>query len=58
MRERTALSNAPEGYLDFHDEYAELIAELAALGSSASPSRLERALERLQAAQEALALAA
>ena len=33
MREHAALSNAPEGYLDFHDEYAELIAELAALGS-------------------------
>ena len=32
MREQAALSNAPEGYLDFHDEYAELIAELAALG--------------------------
>ena len=32
MREHAALSNAPEGYLDFHDEYAELIAELAALG--------------------------
>ena len=28
MREQAALSNAPEGYLDFHDEYAELIAEL------------------------------
>ena len=33
MREQAALLNAPEGYLDFHDEYAELIAELAALGS-------------------------
>ena len=32
MREHTALANAPEGYLDFHNEYAELIAELAALG--------------------------
>ena len=33
MREQAALSNAPEGYLDFHDEYAELIAELAALAA-------------------------
>lgn len=32
--------------------------ELASLDASAPPSRLERALERLTAAQEALALAA
>ena len=29
-------------------------AELASLGAAASPSRLERALERLEAAQQAL----
>lgn len=33
-------------------------AELASLGSMASPSRLERALERLAAARHLLALAA
>lgn len=32
--------------------------ELASLGASASPSRLERALERVSAAHEALAVAA
>lgn len=45
MRERTALSNAPEGYLDFHDEYAELIAELAALGFT--PTQVLRRLSFL-----------
>ena len=45
MRERTALSNAPEGYLDFHDEYAELIAELAALGFT--PTQVLRRLNFL-----------
>ncbi|WP_180272185.1 hypothetical protein [Actinomyces ruminis] len=39
-------------------ELAAARAELASLGETASPSRLERALERLQAAQDALALAA
>lgn len=33
-------------------------AELRSLATTASPSRLERALERVHAAQEALALAA
>lgn len=33
-------------------------AELSSLAASTSPSRLERALERVHAAQEALALAA
>ncbi|VEG25423.1 hypothetical protein [Actinomyces howellii] len=33
-------------------------AELASLGAQASPSRLERALERVTAARQALALAA
>lgn len=32
MREHTALANAPEGYLDFHNEYAELIANLPPWG--------------------------
>lgn len=45
MREQAALSNAPEGYLDFHDEYAELIAELAALGFT--PSQVLRRLNFL-----------
>ena len=45
MPEQTALSNAPEGYLDFHDEYAELIAELAALGFT--PSQVLRRLSFL-----------
>ena len=45
MRERAALSNAPEGYLDFHDEYAELIAELAALGLT--PTQVLRRLNFL-----------
>ena len=45
MRERTALSNAPEGYLDFHDEYAELIAELAARGLT--PTQVFRRLSFL-----------
>ena len=45
MCERTALSNAPEGYLDFHDEYAELIAELAALGFT--PTQVLRRLNFL-----------
>ena len=43
---------------DAERELSAARAELASLGSSASPSRLERALERLPAAQEALALAA
>ena len=43
---------------DAKRELSAARAELASLSSSASPSRLERALERLQAAQEALALAA
>lgn len=43
---------------DAERELSAARTELASLGSSASPSRLERALERLQAAQEALALAA
>lgn len=33
-------------------------AELSSLGTNASPSRLERALERVEAARSALALAA
>ena len=33
-------------------------AELSSLGATASPSRLERALERVKAARDALALAA
>ena len=45
MREQAALSNAPEGYLDFHDEYAELIAELAALGFT--PTQVLRRLNFL-----------
>ena len=45
MREHAALSNAPEGYLDFHDEYAELIAELAALGFT--PTQVLRRLNFL-----------
>ena len=45
MRKRAALSNAPEGYLDFHDEYAELIAELAALGLT--PTQVLRRLNFL-----------
>ena len=45
MREQAALLNAPEGYLDFHDEYAELIAELAALGFT--PSQVLRRLNFL-----------
>lgn len=45
MREHAALANAPEGYLDFHDEYAELIAELAALGFT--PSQVLRRLNFL-----------
>ena len=32
--------------------------ELSSLGATASPSRLERALERVKAARDALALAA
>ncbi|WP_168190768.1 hypothetical protein [Actinomyces qiguomingii] len=39
-------------------ELAAARTELASLGSTASPSRLERALERLRAAQDALAPAA
>ncbi|MDU0348545.1 hypothetical protein [Actinomyces sp. MRS3W] len=39
-------------------ELAAARTELASLDATASPSRLERALERLQAAQDALALAA
>lgn len=39
-------------------EYAAARTELSSLGAQASPSRLERALERVQAAREALALAA
>ncbi|WP_298489770.1 dehydrogenase [uncultured Rothia sp.] len=45
MREQAALLNAPEGYLDFHDEYAELIAELAALGFT--PTQVLRRLNFL-----------
>lgn len=45
MREHAALSNAPEGYLDFHDEYAELIAELAAMGFT--PTQVLRRLSFL-----------
>ena len=39
-------------------EYCAAEAEVRSLGNSASPSRLERALERLEAARDALALAA
>lgn len=39
-------------------EYVAARTELSSLGAQASPSRLERALERVQAAREALALAA
>ncbi|WP_172121069.1 hypothetical protein [Actinomyces faecalis] len=39
-------------------EYSAAQAELRSLGASASPSRLERALERFEAARDALALAA
>lgn len=39
-------------------EYSAAEAEVRSLGNSASPSRLERALERLEAARDALALAA
>ena len=38
---------------DAERELSAARAELASLGSSASPSRLERALERLEAAQQA-----
>lgn len=39
-------------------EYAAARTELSSLGAQASPSRLERALERVRAARQALALAA
>jgi len=39
-------------------EYSAAQAELSSLAANASPSRLERALERFEAARDALALAA
>ncbi len=45
MREHTALAHSPEGYLDFHDEYRGLIAELASLGFT--PTQVHRRLRFL-----------
>lgn len=54
---RTAAAHT-EARLAAEREYAAARTELDSLGTQASPSRLERALERVQAAREALALAA
>ena len=58
MTTLTALPTGPEATDALADEAAirELFAaraELASLGATTSPSRLERALERLEAAQQA-----
>ena len=54
----TALTSAPVEREEAERELMAARAELTSLGATASPSRLERALERLAAAQHMLALAA
>ena len=54
----TALTSAPVEREEAERELMAARAELTSLGATASPSRLERALERLAAAQHTLALAA
>ena len=51
MTTKTTPATGPATTDTLADEAA--IAELASLGVTASPSRLERALERLEAAQQA-----
>ena len=52
------LTGAPVEREEAERELMAARAELTSLGATASPSRLERALERLAAAQHMLALAA